>query len=120
MDLFKYLLFGVSGLSIIFWVSVIAMWHTYMFPRIFNEDNKTKMFPLGNNIVSGYNLKPSGLIDREKYSFKSFVLADFSPVEQGYNVNSLYITILLSLGVMSFILISYAFHSGLSMFIYSA
>ena len=118
MELFKYLLFGISGLSIIFWVAVIAIWHTYMFPRFFNEDYQNKNFPLGENSYSGYRLKPSGLIDRGKYSLKSFVLADFSPLEPGYRVNRLYTTMLLSLGVMSFILISYGLHSGFAQFVY--
>ena len=117
MELFKYLLFGISGLSIIFWVCVIAIWHSYMFPRMFIEDQQTKNFPLGENSFSGFSLRPSGLINRGKYSFKSFVFADFKPVESNYGVNRLYTTMLLSLGVMSFILVSYGLHSGFMQFI---
>ena len=38
MENFRFLLFGISGVSVIFWVAVIALWHSYMFPRFFNED----------------------------------------------------------------------------------
>ena len=38
METFRFLLFGIAGLSLIFWVAVIALWHTYMFPTFFNED----------------------------------------------------------------------------------
>jgi len=38
METFRFLLFGFAGVSVIFWVAIIALWHTYMFPRLFNED----------------------------------------------------------------------------------
>ncbi len=38
MENFRFLLFGIAGVSVIFWVAVIALWHTYMFPKFFNED----------------------------------------------------------------------------------
>ena len=38
MENFRFLLFGIAGVSIVFWVAVIALWHTYMFPKFFNED----------------------------------------------------------------------------------
>ena len=47
MEFFKYFLFGIAGLSIIFWVSVIALWHTYMFPRLFKEDYSPKIVSNG-------------------------------------------------------------------------
>ena len=42
MDSFRFILFGISGVSLIFWVAVIALWHTYMFPTLFNEDKSIK------------------------------------------------------------------------------
>ncbi len=113
MEFFKYLLFGIAGLSMIFWVSVIALWHTYMFPSFFKEDSSSK-------IVSHKNeskLNASGLINRGKYSNKSFVIADFTPVEADYNVNRLYTSMILSLGVMSFLMVTYGLHSVLEQFI---
>ena len=86
-----------------------------MFPRFFREDY-AKDFSTSNSFEN-LELKPSGLIDRSKYSRKSFVLADFTPIESDYSVNRLYTSMLLSLGVMSFILISYGLHSGFSQLI---
>ena len=114
MEFFKFILFGIAGLSLIFWVSVIALWHTYMFPRFFKEDQLDKNIGLNNY---SYELSPSGLPNRGKYSVKSLIVADFNPVEPTYGVNRLYTSMLLSLGVMSFILITYGLHSGLSQLI---
>ena len=38
METFRFLLFGTAGVSVVFWVAVITLWHTYMFPKFFNED----------------------------------------------------------------------------------
>ena len=38
METFRFLLFGFAGVTVIFWVAIIALWHSYMFPRFFNED----------------------------------------------------------------------------------
>ena len=112
MELFKYFLFGISGLSLIFWVCVIAIWHTYMFPRFFQEDSFSTVY---SSITSkGLKLRKSGWLDKNKYSNKSFVIADFTPVEENYGVNRLYTSMLLSLGVMSFLFITYGLHSALS------
>jgi len=113
MELFKYFLFGIAGLSVIFWVSVIALWHTYMFPRFFKEDSSPKTVSYKNE----FKLKASGLFDRGKYSNKSFVIADFTPLEADYSVNRLYTSMILSLGVMSFIIVTYGLHSALEQFV---
>ncbi len=116
MEFFKFILFGIAGLSMIFWVAVIALCHTYMFPRLFIEDQLDKIDTnIGLNNYS-YELNPSGLANRGKYSRKSLVIADFNPVESTYGVNRLYTSMLLSLGVISFLLITYGLHSGLSQF----
>ena len=65
-----------------------------------------------NNEVKLFKIKESGIIDRSKYSRKSYVIADFTPVEEGYSVNRLYTIMLCSLGAMSFILITYGLHGG--------
>ncbi len=111
MEFFKYFLFGISGLSLIFWVAVIALWHTYMFPRLFKEDSSSM---LSSGIEGNdYKIKESGLFDRQKYSNKSFVIADFTPVGGDYGVSRLYTSMLLSLGVMSFLIVTYGLHSSL-------
>ena len=113
MEFFKYFLFGIAGLSIIFWVSVIALWHTYMIPRFFKEDSFSK---IGAN-KKGFKLKASGLFDRGKYSNKSFVIADFTPLEADYSVNRLYTFMILSLGVMSLMMFTYGLRSALGQFV---
>ncbi len=100
----------------IFWVCVIALWHTYMFPRLFSEDyletNNSSILKASASSI----IRPSGLIDRGKYSYKSFVIADFNKVELGYGVNRFFTLILFSLGIMSFILITYGLHSGMMLY----
>ena len=128
MFTFREILFGVTGVTVIFWVCVIALWHTYMFPRFFKEDsfeaisinpNKSPVISNENSIIETGALRPSaqvsrGLVDRDKYSRKSFVIADFSPLESDYGVNRLYTSILLSLGAMSFLVITYGLHSSMN------
>ena len=127
METFRVILFGISGASIIFWVCVIALWHTYMFPRIFAEDNLTQKLQMTsertelkpNNNQDYFSkvgnirqfIKGSSFIDRGKYSTRSIVVADFSPIEKGYRTNKLYTGILLSIGASSFLVICYAFRN---------
>ena len=110
---FKEILFGLAGVSMIAWAGVIGLWHTYMFPRFFKEDSSRINIAspvTSDQSISGTNssnkpwfiddeggtLTPNsalgaiGLSDRGKYSKKSFVVADFNPIEPGYGVNRLY------------------------------
>ena len=139
---FKEILFGLAGVSMIAWAGVIGLWHTYMFPRFFKEDpnriNSSSPVTSGistnqsaSNINSsnkpwfiddeGLALKPEsamgaiGLSDRGKYSKKSFVVADFNPVEPGYGVNRLYSSILIGLAISTFVIISFGLQSGFGM-----
>ena len=125
MELFKELLFGISGLSMIFWVSIISMWHVDMFPRIFRSKDEKRLIPISvpklmNNssrsLVEQGSLRPSNmqssLPDRSKYKRKSILIADFSQIEDGYSVNRLYTAILISIGITSFILLTYGLQSG--------
>ncbi len=128
MEFFKFFLFGITGASVIFWVCVIALWHTYMFPRLFAEDNLS--LNNNNDYLQPNNstikdspfiqegdiwplIKGVSLQNRFKYYRKSFVIADFSPLEDGYSTNRLYTAVLLSLGVASFLMVSYGLHSAL-------
>ena len=135
---FKEILFGLAGVSMIAWAGVIGLWHTYMFPRFFKEDSNrsngssplTSVQPDNQASNSnkpwfiddeGLSLKPDsaigaiGLTDRGKYSKKSFVVADFNPVEAGYGVNRLYTSILIGLAISTFVIISYGLQSGFGM-----
>jgi hypothetical protein len=136
---FKEILFGLAGVSMIAWAGVIGLWHTYMFPRFFREDSsriknaspltsETQSAPEKNGTNKpwflddeGGTLTPQsamgaiGLSDRGKYSKKSFVVADFNPVEDGYGVNRLYTSVLIGLAISTFVIISFGLQSGFGM-----
>ena len=139
---FKEILFGLAGVSMIAWAGVIGLWHTYMFPRFFKEDSSriNNSTPVTSSITEsnsasenqspkkpwflddeGGTLTPQtalgaiGLDDRGKYSKKSFVVADFNPVETGYGVNRLYTSVLIGLGISTFVIITFGLQSGFGM-----
>ena len=132
---FKEILFGLAGVSMIAWAGVIGLWHTYMFPRFFKEDSNriNTASPLGSAKATSSSSKPwfiddeggtltpnsalgaIGLSDRGKYSKKSFVVADFNPVESDYGVNRLYTSILIGLAISTFVIISFGLQSGFGM-----
>ena len=119
------------------WVAVIGLWHTYMFPRFFKEDSIQNngssiqaTSPTGTNSNQnmpwfvddqGMTLNPQkantaiGLNDRGKYTKKSFVVADFNPVDSTYSVNRLYTSILIGLAISTFVIITYGLQSGYGM-----
>ncbi len=132
---FKEILFGLAGVSMIAWAAVIGLWHTYMFPRFFKEDSnrinssspltssqspsatKNSNMPWflddeGSSLTPQSALGAIGLKDRGKYSKKSFVVADFNPVESDYGVNRLYSSILIGLAISTFVIISFGLQSG--------
>ena len=86
MENFRFLLFGIAGVSVIFWVAVIALWHTYMFP----------------------NFK-----SRDKYSMKNLVVADFS-TSNNFTLNKLYTTVMIGVTFASFIFITYGLSSSIT------
>ena len=136
---FKEILFGLAGVSMVAWAGVIGLWHTYMFPRFFKEDSSrinsassatsvAQSAPENNGPNKpwflddeGGTLTPQtalgaiGLNDRGKYSKKSFVVADFNPVEAGYGVNRLYTSVLIGLAISTFVIISFGLQSGFGM-----
>ena len=136
---FKEILFGLAGVSMVAWAGVIGLWHTYMFPRFFREDSSrinssssaasvAQSAPENNGPNKpwflddeGGSLTPQtalgaiGLSDRGKYSKKSFVVADFNPVEAGYGVNRLYTSVLIGLAISTFVIISFGLQSGFGM-----
>ena len=119
METFRFLLFGFAGVSVVFWVSIIALWHAYMFPRFFNEDKvlnsvinqeiKVPTDPILGSLVNSNNF-----INRDKYSMKSFVIADFSPGSNIFKLNKLYTTVMIGVTFASFIFLTYGLSSSIT------
>tara|TARA_B100000214_G_C23836154_1_gene566550 strand:- start:149 stop:517 length:369 start_codon:yes stop_codon:yes gene_type:complete len=119
MDNFRFLLFGIAGVSVVFWVAVIALWHTYMFPTFFNEDkglnsvvNKdinVSTEPILGNLVNSNNFK-----SRDKYSMKNLVVADFSSTNNNFTLNKLYTTVMIGVTFASFIFLTYGLSSSIT------
>ena len=110
METFRFLLFGFAGVSLVFWVAVIALWHAYMFPRFFNEDKglnsvinqeiKFSTDPILGGLVNSNNFR-----NRDKYSMKSLVIADFS-TSNNFKLNKLYTTVMIGVTFASFIFLT--------------
>ena len=119
METFRFLLFGIAGVSVVFWVAIIALWHTYMFPTFFNEDKGLNSVineemtlstePILGNLVSSNNFK-----SRDKYSMKNLVLADFSSANNNLKLNKLYTTVMIGVTFASFIFITYGLSSSIT------
>jgi len=119
METFRFLLFGFAGVSVVFWVAIIALWHTYMFPRFFNEDKglnsiidqeiKVSTDPILGSLVNSNNFR-----NRDKYSMKSFVIADFSSASNNFKLNKLYTTVMIGVAFASFIFLTYGLSSSIT------
>jgi len=119
METFRFLLFGFAGVSVVFWVAIIALWHAYMFPRFFNEDKglnsvinqeiKVSTDPILGGLVNSNNFR-----NRDKYSMKSLVIADFSSASNNFNLNKLYTTVMIGVTFASFIFITYGLSSSIT------
>ena len=119
MDTFRFLLFGIAGVSVIFWVSVIALWHTYMFPTFFKEDKGLDSFIVDDRTNSlepilGDLVKNNTLNSREKYSMKNFVIADFSSFKKDFKLNKLYTTVMIGVSFATFMFITYGLSSSIT------
>ena len=118
MEFFKFFIFGIAGVSVVFWVAVVALWHTYMFPRIFQEDDNQDILEASNyedNIqtepILGSLVLNESLPDRKKYSMKSMVVADFNKLNN-LKLDSLYTIVSVGVVFASFTIISYGLHSA--------
>ena len=119
METFRFLLFGFAGVSVVFWVAIIALWHTYMFPKFFNEDKglnsvinqeiKVSTDPILGSLVNSNNFR-----NRDKYSMKSFVIADFSSATSNFKLNKLYTTVMIGVTFASFIFLTYGLSSSIT------
>ena len=118
MENFRFLLFGIAGVSVVFWVAVRALWHTYMFPKFFNEDKglnsvinqdlNVSTEPILGNLVKSNNFK-----SRDKYSMKNLVVADFSS-SNNLKLNKLYSTVMIGVTFASFIFLTYGLSSSIT------
>ena len=119
METFRFLLFGFAGVSVVFWVAIIALWHSYMFPRFFNEDKglnsvinqeiKVSTDPILGGLVNSNNFR-----NRDKYSMKKFVIADFSSSRNNFKLNKLYTTVMIGVTLASFIFLTYGLSSSIT------
>ena len=119
METFRFLLFGFAGVSLVLWVSIIALWHAYMFPRFFNEDKglntvinqeiKVSTDPILGSLVNSNNFK-----NRDKYSMKNLVIADFSLANNNFKLNKLYTTVMIGVTFASFIFLTYGLSSSIT------
>ena len=119
METFRFLLFGFAGVSVVFWVAIIALWHVYMFPRFFNEDKglnsvinqeiKVSTDPILGSLVNSNNFR-----NRDKYSMKNLVIADFSSAGNNFKLNKLYTTVMIGVTFASFIFLTYGLSSSIT------
>ena len=119
METFRFLLFGLAGVSVVFWVAIIALWHTYMFPRFFNEDKGlnsviNQEIKVSTDPILGGLVKSNNLRNRDKYSMKSFVIADFSSASNNFKLNKLYTTVMIGVTFASFIFLTYGLSSSIT------
>ena len=119
METFRFLLFGFAGVSVVFWVAVIALWHAYMFPRFFNEDKGlnsviNEEISFSKNPILGNLVKSNNFINRDKYSMKSFVIADFSSASNNFKLNKLYTIVMIGVTLASFIFLTYGLSSSIT------
>ena len=119
MDTFRFLLFGVAGVTVVFWVAVIALWHTYMFPRFFNEDKGlnsviNKEINVSTEPILGNLVNSSNFQSRDKYSMKNLVVADFSSANNNFKLNKLYTTVMIGVTFATFIFLTYGLSSSIT------
>ena len=119
METFRFLLFGFAGVSVVFWVAIIALWHAYMFPRFFNEDKVLNSVVNQEINVStdpsfGSLVKSNNFRSREKYSMKNLVIADFSSASNNFKLNKLYTTVMIGVTFASFIFLTYGLSSSMT------
>ena len=120
METFRFLLFGFAGVSVVFWVAVLALWHAYMFPRFFNEDKGlnsviNQEIKVSTDSILGSLVNSNNFRNRNTYSMKSFVIADFSSsASNNFKLNKLYTTVMIGVAFASFIFITYGLSSSIT------
>ena len=119
MQTFRFLLFGFAGVSVVFWVAIIALWHSYMFPRFFNEDKVlnsviNQEIKVPTDPILGSLINSNNFINRDKYSMKNLVIADFSSASNNFRLNKLYTTVMIGVTFASFIFLTYGLSSSIT------
>ena len=119
METFRFLLFGFAGVSVVFWVAIIALWHTYMFPRFFNEDKVLNSvidqeIKVSKDSILGSLVNSNNFKNRDKYSMKNLVIADFSSASNNFKLNKLYTTVMIGVTFASFIFLTYGLSSSMT------
>ena len=119
METFRFLLFGFAGVTVIFWVAIIALWHSYMFPRFFNEDKGlnsviNQEIKVSTNPILGSLVNSNNFRNRDKYSMKNLVIADFSSASNNFKLNKLYTTVMIGVSFASFIFLTYGLSSSIT------
>ena len=119
METFRFLLFGFAGVSVVFWVAVIALWHTYMFPKFFNEDKGlnsviNKELNVSTDPILGSLVNSNNFKSRYKYSMKNLVIADFSSTSHNLKLNKLYTIVMIGVTFASFIFLTYGLSSSIT------
>jgi len=119
METFRFLLFGFAGVSVVFWVAIIALWHSYMFPRFFNEDKGlnsviNQEIKVSTNPILGSLVNSNNFRNRHKYSMKNLVIADFSSASNNIKLNKLYTTVMIGVTLASFIFLTYGLSSSIT------
>ena len=118
MENFRFLLFGIAGVSVVFWVAVITLWHTYMFPKFFNEDKGLNSVinqevnistePILGSLVNSENFK-----SRDKYSLLT-KLPKMGSSSNNFTLNKLYTTVMIGVTFASFIFLTYGLSSSIT------
>jgi len=119
METFRFLLFGLAGVSVVFWVAIIALWHAYMIPRFFNEDKGlnsviNQEIKVATDPILGNLVKSNNFINRDKYSMKNLVIADFSSASNNFKLNKLYTIVMIGVTFASFIFLTYGLSSSIT------
>ena len=119
METFRFLLFGFAGVTVVFWVAIISLWHSYMFPRFFNEDKGlnsviNQEIKISTNPILGSLVNSNNFRNRDKFSMKNLVIADFSSAGNNFKLNKLYTTVMIGVTFASFIFLTYGLSSSIT------
>jgi len=90
-----------------------------MFPRFINEDKglnavikqeiKVSTDPILGSLVNSKNFK-----NRDKYSMKNLVIADFSSASNNFKLNNFYTIVMIGVAFASFIFLTYGLSSSIT------